>query len=107
MRFAASQWQLLVANAESLLNELTSTGLLGDDTKNKIESWLCLKEEYANCIDPDLLAMKPRVKVPCDTNSNSSANLPATGGVFHASNESKTLHVIGSSDLIVSFQNYY
>lgn len=95
MRFAASQWQLLVANAESLLNELASTGLLGDDTKNKIESWLCLKEEYANCIDPDLLAMKPRTRVQSDANGNNSTNLPVASGIFHASSESKTLHVIG------------
>lgn len=92
LRFAASQWQLLVANAESLLKELASTVLLGDDTKNKIESWLCLKEEYANCIDQDLLTIKPRVRV---SSGNSSASLPATTGVFHSSSESKTLHVIG------------
>lgn len=96
MRFAASQWQLLVANAESLLNELSATGLLGDDTKNKIESWLCLKEEYANCIDPDLLSIKPRARNQSDANGNHSTNLPIVTSNFQASSESKTLHVIGT-----------
>ena len=85
-----------MTNAESLLNELAATGLLGDDTKHKIESWLCLKEEYANCIDPDLLAIKPRKRNQSDANGNHSINLPITTSVFQTSSESKTLHVIGS-----------
>lgn len=94
LRFAASQWQLLVANAETLLNELAVSGLLGDDTKNKIESWLCLKEEYANCIDPDLLAIKPRTRTQMDSRGSQSAELPNTTSAFQTSGESKTLHVI-------------
>ena len=100
MRFAASQWQLLVNNAESLLNELATTGILGDDTKHKIESWLCLKEEYANCIDPDLLAIKPRNQ--SDANGNHSLNnMPVTTNIFQTSSESKTLHVIGNSVIFI------
>lgn len=85
-----------MANAETLLNELAVSGLLGDDTKNKIESWLCLKEEYANCIDPDLLAIKPRTRTQMDSRGSQSAELPNTTSAFQTSGESKTLHVIGN-----------
>ncbi len=85
-----------MANAETLLNELAASGLLGNDTKNKIESWLCLKEEYANCIDPDLLAMKPRNRTQSDSYSSHMTDLPTATSIFHTSGESKTLHVIGN-----------
>lgn len=99
LRFAASQWQLLVTNAETLLNELAISGLLGDDTKNKIESWLCLKEEYANCIDPELLAIKPRTRIQVDSSGSQSVDLPIATSTFQTSCESKTLHVIGNTNL--------
>jgi hypothetical protein len=85
-----------VTNAETLLNELAASGLLGNDTKNKIESWLCLKEEYANCIDPDLLTIKPRNRIQSDTDGSHLTDLPITTSIFHTSGESKTLHVIGN-----------
>lgn len=101
------QWQLLVTNAEALLNELVAGGSLPDETQNRIESWLCMKEEYQDCIEPDLLAIKPRrfhqrPPSPSSTSSSassSSASSPVpmrqdTGPSRHA--DIKGLHVIGN-----------
>lgn len=94
LRFAASQWQQLVTNAECLLNELVNKGSLADDTQNRIKSWLCLKEEYQHCIDPDLYAMKPRIKNQGDPNGNHSINTQNTVLGLPRTDDSKTLHVI-------------
>lgn len=90
LRFAANQWQQLVTNAETLMNELVANGLLQGEAQNKVNSWLCLKEEYANCIDPDLIAMKPRPAIPKESNLKESDSQ-----IFCSNGESKTLHVIG------------
>jgi len=94
LRFAASQWQQLVSNAESLLNELVAKGSLAGDTQNRIRSWLCLKEEYQHCIDPELYAMKPRIKNQTDPNGNHSINAQHSVLGLPRTTDSKTLHVI-------------
>ena len=96
LRFAASQWQQLVSNAESLLNELVAKGSLAGDTQNRIRSWLCLKEEYQHCIDPELYAMKPRIKNQTDPNGNHSINAQHSVLGLPRTTDSKTLHVIGN-----------
>jgi len=106
LRFAASQWQQLVSNAECLLNELVAKGSLAGDTQNRIESWLCLKEEYQHCIDPDLYAMKPRIKNQADSNGNHSTNAPTTVLDHPKIGDSKTLHVIGNSFRSAQIQLY-
>jgi len=87
-----------VTNAESILSDLDASGALEKDTKNRIQSWLCLKEEYANCIDPEIYAMKPRPPKPEDVPVTSShrpnlykiKNYPPSSDT-----ESNILHVIG------------
>ena len=98
LRFAASQWQLLVTNAATLLNELVSTGALADETQNRIESWLCMKEEYQHCIEPDLMAIKPRNKCEPSTSSSTSRRTATQNQVSsqQRDTDSKALHVIGN-----------
>ena len=86
-----------MANAEILMNELVGNGLLEDEAQNKIQSWLCLKEEYANCIDPDLIAMKaPPQKNPKQPVVSEFINSHNAASIFCTSGDSKTLHVIGN-----------
>ncbi|XP_014213081.1 kinesin-like protein costa [Copidosoma floridanum] len=57
LAFAASQWSKLVFNAEGLFNKLISTNVLPQNEqnllKNQIEQWLCMKQEYEECIAGD------------------------------------------------------
>ena len=57
LAFAASQWSKLVLNAEGLFNKLMSTNALPPNEqhllKNQIEQWLCMKQEYEECITGD------------------------------------------------------
>ncbi|XP_011495904.1 PREDICTED: kinesin-like protein costa [Ceratosolen solmsi marchali] len=57
LAFAASQWSKLVLNAEGLFNKLMSTNVLPLNEqnllKNQIEQWLCMKQEYEECIAGD------------------------------------------------------
>lgn len=57
LAFAASQWSKLVLNAEGLFNKLMSTSALAPNEqillKNQIEQWLCMKQEYEECIAVD------------------------------------------------------
>ncbi|XP_014249974.1 kinesin-like protein costa [Cimex lectularius] len=52
LEFAATQWQQLVANAEGLFQKLVQSGL-SEDSRTKIEQWLCLKQEYEECLNND------------------------------------------------------
>ena len=90
-----------MTNAESILCELDSSGALEKETKNRIQSWLCLKEEYANCIDPEIYAMKPRPAKQEDVHqmaSNLSSlhrpNLYKRKNHHSSDTESNILHVI-------------
>ncbi|KAF6216448.1 hypothetical protein GE061_000790 [Apolygus lucorum] len=51
LEFAASQWQLLVSNAEVLFNKLVQGGL-SPDAKGLVEQWLFLKQECEDCFKP-------------------------------------------------------
>ncbi|NP_001177677.1 kinesin B isoform X1 [Nasonia vitripennis] len=57
LQFAASQWSKLVFNAEGLFNKLMSNNALPANEqillKNQIEQWLCMKQEYEECIAAD------------------------------------------------------
>ncbi|KAJ8665473.1 hypothetical protein QAD02_007135 [Eretmocerus hayati] len=57
LAFAASQWSKLVLNAEGLFNKLMSNSALPPNEqyllKNQIEQWLCMKQEYEECIGGD------------------------------------------------------
>lgn len=57
LQFAASQWSKLVLNAEGLFNKLMSNNALPANEqillKNQIEQWLCMKQEYEDCIAAD------------------------------------------------------
>ncbi|XP_058803951.1 kinesin-like protein costa [Phymastichus coffea] len=57
LAFAASSWSKLVLNAEGLFNKLMSTNALPSNEqnllKNQIEQWLCMKQEYEECIVGD------------------------------------------------------
>ena len=91
-----------MTNAESILSDLDASGALENDTKNRIQSWLCLKEEYANCIDPEIYAMKPRPAaksedIPISSNLSSThrPNLYKIKNYHSSDTESNILHVIG------------
>ncbi|XP_014227153.1 kinesin-like protein costa [Trichogramma pretiosum] len=57
LAFAASQWSKLVLNAEGLFNKLMTNNALSSEEqhllKSQIEQWLCLKQEYEECIGTD------------------------------------------------------
>lgn len=53
LEFAATQWSKLVSNAEGLFQKLMSTTSLPHPEQDQIEQWLCLKQEYEECIASD------------------------------------------------------
>lgn len=53
LEFAATQWSKLVSNAEGLFNKLIVSNILPHTEQDQIEQWLCLKQEYEECITSD------------------------------------------------------
>lgn len=53
LEFAASQWSKLVSNAEGLFNKLILSNVLPHNEQDQIEQWLCMKQEYEECITSD------------------------------------------------------
>ena len=53
LEFAATQWSKLVSNAEGLFNQLIVSNILPHTEQDQIEQWLCLKQEYEECITSD------------------------------------------------------
>ena len=53
LEFAANQWSKLVSNAEGLFNKLIVSNLLPHTEQDQIEQWLCMKQEYEECITSD------------------------------------------------------
>lgn len=95
-----SQWQLLVTNAESLLTDLSTSELLSNDVQHKIMSWLCMKEEFAHCIEiEETNAANNSVNESISQNSNSDLR-PSLECVFEEDTV-KGLHVIGNCNYIL------
>ncbi|KAL0118919.1 hypothetical protein PUN28_009505 [Cardiocondyla obscurior] len=53
LEFAASQWSKLVSNAEGLFTKLMTSNILPHTDQDQIEQWLCMKQEYEECITSD------------------------------------------------------
>ncbi|XP_046464809.1 kinesin-like protein costa [Neodiprion pinetum] len=53
LEFAATQWSKLVSNAEGLFNKLVTSNILPHTEQDQIEQWLCMKQEYEECIASD------------------------------------------------------
>lgn len=53
LEFAATQWSKLVSNAEGLFNKLVTSNILPHNEQDQIEQWLCMKQEYEECIASD------------------------------------------------------
>ncbi|XP_029038420.2 kinesin-like protein costa [Osmia bicornis bicornis] len=53
LEFAAAQWSKLVSNAEGLFNKLMTSNILPHTEQDQIEQWLCMKQEYEECIAND------------------------------------------------------
>lgn len=53
LEFAASQWSKLVSNAEGLFTQLMTSNVLPHTDQDQIEQWLCMKQEYEECIASD------------------------------------------------------
>lgn len=53
LEFAATQWSKLVSNAEGLFNKLMTSNILPHTEQDQIEQWLCMKQEYEECIASD------------------------------------------------------
>ncbi|KAL6255134.1 hypothetical protein P5V15_013468 [Pogonomyrmex californicus] len=53
LEFAASQWSKLVSNAEGLFTKLMMSNVLPHTDQDQIEQWLCMKQEYEECITSD------------------------------------------------------
>ncbi|XP_077266208.1 kinesin-like protein costa [Temnothorax americanus] len=53
LEFAASQWSKLVSNAEGLFTKLMTSNVLPHTDQDQIEQWLCMKQEYEECIASD------------------------------------------------------
>ncbi|XP_046829991.1 kinesin-like protein costa [Vespa crabro] len=53
LQFAATQWSKLVSNAEGLFNKLMTSNILPHTEQDQIEQWLCMKQEYEECITND------------------------------------------------------
>ncbi|KAI4492068.1 hypothetical protein M0802_010076 [Mischocyttarus mexicanus] len=53
LQFAATQWSKLVSNAEGLFNKLMTSNILPHTEQDQIEQWLCMKQEYEECITSD------------------------------------------------------
>ncbi|XP_066584266.1 kinesin-like protein costa [Prorops nasuta] len=59
LEFAATQWSKLVSNAEGLFNKLMTSNILPHNEQDQIEQWLCMKQEYEECIASDDTASIP------------------------------------------------
>lgn len=53
LEFAAAQWSKLVSNAEGLFTKLITSNILSHTDQDQIEQWLCMKQEYEECIGSD------------------------------------------------------
>ncbi|XP_026675402.1 kinesin-like protein costa [Ceratina calcarata] len=53
LEFAAAQWSKLVSNAEGLFTKLMTSNILPHTEQDQIEQWLCMKQEYEECIASD------------------------------------------------------
>ncbi|EZA58335.1 Kinesin-like protein costa [Ooceraea biroi] len=53
LEFAAAQWSKLVSNAEGLFTKLMTSNVLPHTDQDQIEQWLCMKQEYEECIAND------------------------------------------------------
>lgn len=53
LEFAANQWSKLVTNAEGLFSKLVASDILPNNEQDQIKQWLCLKQEYEECITSD------------------------------------------------------
>jgi len=53
LEFAAAQWSKLVSNAEGLFTKLIMSNVLPHNDQDQIEQWLCMKQEYEECITGD------------------------------------------------------
>lgn len=53
LEFAAAQWSKLVSNAEGLFTRLMTSNVLPHTDQDQIEQWLCMKQEYEECIASD------------------------------------------------------
>lgn len=53
LEFAATQWSKLVSNAEGLFTKLMTNNILTHTDQDQIEQWLCMKQEYEECITSD------------------------------------------------------
>ncbi|KAH0549475.1 kinesin-like protein costa [Cotesia glomerata] len=53
LEFAATQRLKLVSNAEGLFNRLVASNILPHNEQDQIEQWLCMKQEYEECITSD------------------------------------------------------
>lgn len=53
LEFAAAQWSKLVSNAEGLFTKLMTNNILPHTEQDQIEQWLCMKQEYEECIASD------------------------------------------------------
>ncbi|EFN75591.1 Kinesin-like protein costal2 [Harpegnathos saltator] len=53
LEFAAAQWSKLVSNAEGLFTKLMTSNILPHTDQDQIEQWLCMKQEYEECISGD------------------------------------------------------
>ncbi|XP_029167969.1 kinesin-like protein costa [Nylanderia fulva] len=53
LEFAAAQWSKLVSNAEGLFTKLMTNNVLPHTEQDQIEQWLCMKQEYEECIASD------------------------------------------------------
>lgn len=53
LEFAAAQWSKLVSNAEGLFTKLMTSNILPHTDQDQIEQWLCMKQEYEECIASD------------------------------------------------------
>ncbi|XP_015110500.1 kinesin-like protein costa [Diachasma alloeum] len=59
LEFAATQWSKLVSNAEGLFSKLVASDILPHNEQDQIKQWLCLKQEYEECITSDDAASIP------------------------------------------------
>lgn len=53
LEFAVNQWSKLVSNAEGLFTKLMMSNTMAQNDQDQIEEWLCMKQEYEECITGD------------------------------------------------------
>lgn len=59
LEFAATQWSKLVSNAEGLFSKIVTNNMLPHNEQDQIKQWLCMKQEYEECITSDDTASIP------------------------------------------------